>query len=333
MSNQSRGISGGRGNLEFPALHLTPREVALLKVYYDRCADNAGFFHGGAEELGQCDELCSRSGKRWSKETIRALNRSLEKKKAIQRYYYDRNQQEIDPTKASTKQLGAQVSLRAVVLTPAGIHYLRWTFAYIHERETIRPKAWRKPVFERQPGQAVSSSIPEGTAQALDQGTHQATRQVPDQGTHQAALLKGTGTDQIKSASDGARIRDLIQQFGQSAVDLAASECELVGLPPDAERLERILAAPRPSVSITWKDAEDVLRDKISAGSLEIVRQAFLTERDGILIFTDEVPGHLRMLLERVCGRVLFEHESSTPTRTRRQYWQETTSPRQEAFA
>lgn len=126
-----------------------------------------------------------------------------------------------------------------------------------------------------------------------------------------------------RSESDRQRMGVLERRFGREMVDLAISECELAGIPASPEQLEDILFQDRPKARITWADAERALQDKISPGSLEIIRRAFLAERDGLLIFADHVPGHLRMLLERVCGDVFFEPEAAgAGSSTRREFWQ-----------
>ena len=125
-----------------------------------------------------------------------------------------------------------------------------------------------------------------------------------------------------RSGSDRQRLGFLERRFGREMVDLAISECELAGIPATPEHLEKILFQDRPKARITWADAERALKDKISPGSLEIIRRAFLVERDGLLIFADHVPGHLRMLLERVCGDVFFE-PPGVGSDTRREFWQE----------
>lgn len=124
--------------------------------------------------------------------------------------------------------------------------------------------------------------------------------------------------------SAAERIAFLERRFGQRALELARSECELAGLEATPELLEKILYREPVKPQVSWAEMESMLARKISPGSLDLIRAAFIGERDGLLIFADALPDHLRILLERASGRVFFEPQSalaSAPGSDRRSFW------------
>lgn len=123
------------------------------------------------------------------------------------------------------------------------------------------------------------------------------------------------------AGDEAERRRSLADRFGIEAVRLAESECQLSGQPVTAANLESVLGAgARPAGD--WPSLESTLARKISPGSLDLVRQAFIAEREGLLIFADRLPERLKALLERMSDRVFFEPAAALTGLTRRQFWE-----------
>lgn len=123
------------------------------------------------------------------------------------------------------------------------------------------------------------------------------------------------------AAEEAERRRKLAERFGVETVRLAESECQLSGQPVTAANLEALLGAgARPAGD--WPSLESTLARKISPGSLDLVRQAFIADREGLLIFADRLPERLKALLERMSDRVFFEPAAALTGLTRRQFWE-----------
>lgn len=105
------------------------------------------------------------------------------------------------------------------------------------------------------------------------------------------------------------RIDFLRSRYGDSDVDAAFSECHLGGILPTPENLEQLLYGKREYKrnASGWKDMETYLREKISAHSLEHIRRSFMTEEGGVLIFSDDLPPHLKRIIKQLNTNVFFE--------------------------
>ncbi len=124
-----------------------------------------------------------------------------------------------------------------------------------------------------------------------------------------------------RAADEAEQRRRLTDRFGAEAVRLAESECQLSGQAATLENLEAVLLeSVRPAGD--WPALESTLARKISPGSLDLVRQAYIAEREGLLIFADRLPERLKTLLERMSDRVFFEPAAALTGLTRRQFWE-----------
>ncbi|MBX7058524.1 MAG: helix-turn-helix domain-containing protein [Leptospirales bacterium] len=125
------------------------------------------------------------------------------------------------------------------------------------------------------------------------------------------------------AGGEQSRVDHLGRRFGAAALQQARNECELAGLPPSATNLESILYRADNPRTGSWTHLETMLASKISAGSMALIRNAFLGEREGLLVFADDLPGQLKILLERCAGRIFFEPVLTGAMQTRKDYWQE----------
>jgi hypothetical protein len=119
---------------------------------------------------------------------------------------------------------------------------------------------------------------------------------------------------------DADRIAFFERRFGREMVDLAISECDLAGMPATAENIARLLYREAPRGGTSYAELARALQARISPGSFEMIEGAFREEREGLLVFADSLPGHLRVLLQRMCDQVFFEPERE-PAATRRDFW------------
>ena len=107
--------------------------------------------------------------------------------------------------------------------------------------------------------------------------------------------------------NENVRWQFLERRFGAEAVRLARSECRLGGLADDVGNVEKLLyhADGRPRTS--WDEIKRSLAKHISATSLDSICSAFIGEQENLFIFKDELPIHLKTLLQQACPRVFFE--------------------------
>lgn len=124
-------------------------------------------------------------------------------------------------------------------------------------------------------------------------------------------------------ANEQSRLDFLNRRFGSHALELARNECALTGASPTAANLEMILYRSPGSSPTGWSTLETMLASKISAGSMALIRNAFLGEKAGLLVFSDDLPGQLKVLLERTGERVFFEPTPVSADQSRRSYWRE----------
>ncbi len=115
----------------------------------------------------------------------------------------------------------------------------------------------------------------------------------------------------------------LVRRFGKRNVDLAISECQLAGIPPQAENLKKLLYATESNHRKTWIEMEKYLTDKISPGSLAIIRESLIEERDGLIIFSDRVPQYLRQVIKQLNQNVFFEPALQEEQTTSRHFWKD----------
>lgn len=143
---------------------------------------------------------------------------------------------------------------------------------------------------------------------------------VPENERGTSAGLPPTASTQATSDEDQSRLAFFERRFGREMVDLAISECDLAGMPATAENIGKLLYRDRPQSRITFAELTRVLQARISPGSFQIIESAFREEREGLLVFADILPGHLRVLLQRMCDQVFFEPEREAAG-NRRDFW------------
>ena len=119
-------------------------------------------------------------------------------------------------------------------------------------------------------------------------------------------------------AGTPAELAGLKARHGHEAVRLALSECELSGLPPSAGNIQKILYRGDAPQGESWSDVEEFLASRISPGSLKMIRESLIEERDGVLVFQDSLPEYLKQLLRRFDHRLFFE---PMPATSRREFW------------
>lgn len=122
----------------------------------------------------------------------------------------------------------------------------------------------------------------------------------------------------VQDAAEGKSsldLQDLKIQYGENEVQKAVNECRLSGMQLRKENLEKILYRNPPSGGVSWTELAVELNKKISRGSMVMIENAFLEEKGGMLFFSNQLPGHLKVLLEQVSGNVFFEPEFSPVNR------------------
>ncbi len=124
-----------------------------------------------------------------------------------------------------------------------------------------------------------------------------------------------TGHKGIKdtSAAEEEKWGFLKRRFGTEAVKLAASECRLSSIAANTTNVEKILYNNKRS-SHTWSELKKDMSKHISPNSLDLICHAYVDEQDGLLIFKDNLPAHLKTLLQRLCSQVFFEPTENLAT-------------------
>ncbi len=169
---------------------------------------------------------------------------------------------------------------------------------------------WRDP---KTPPWGAVSGPPEG-AEVTPRGVHESQhREASSDPPYNQIHISINNHVQEADLKKLLNTEPYVRRFGKRNVDLALSELELAGLEKTEENLKKILI---PSVSqkkrLSWPDIEKYLCEKISPGSLDILRQAFLKEEDGIFIFSDEIPKYLKNILQQLNTDVFFEPAAKT---------------------
>ncbi len=98
----------------------------------------------------------------------------------------------------------------------------------------------------------------------------------------------------------------LREEFGSREVDLAISEAKLGDLPVNPETIYKILSK-KYSKSSNLEEILNELKYKISEGSFELIQNAFIQERNGYFIFSDELPLYLKNILVKLSEKILFD--------------------------
>ncbi|MDH5657106.1 MAG: helix-turn-helix domain-containing protein [Spirochaetia bacterium] len=113
----------------------------------------------------------------------------------------------------------------------------------------------------------------------------------------------------------------LKKQFGEHEFNLALSECRMTGIPETHESLEKILYRSRALRGTTWSQIEEHLSQKISSGSLQMIKNSFLGEKNGAFFISDSLPEYLKELLKREYTGILFEPDGIKTERQK--FWHE----------
>ena len=114
--------------------------------------------------------------------------------------------------------------------------------------------------------------------------------------------------------------REMREQYGDEKVDLAISECQLAGIKVNFQSLLKILKQKQGLKSSvcdsrdTWESLVRYLQGKISPTSLELIKQAKIDDKNGVFVFRSALPLHLKSLLEKICGQVIFEPDIERPS-------------------
>lgn len=111
-------------------------------------------------------------------------------------------------------------------------------------------------------------------------------------------------------ANNGQEFPDLALRFGDQAVIQAIQECHLSDLPVVHSNIEKLLSHAE-SIS-SWSNILQELKHLVTPGSYELLKQGFKLEDDGVLFFSDCLPDHLRVMLNKTAGKMqlVFEPES-----------------------
>ncbi|GIX42540.1 MAG: hypothetical protein KatS3mg129_2273 [Leptospiraceae bacterium] len=115
----------------------------------------------------------------------------------------------------------------------------------------------------------------------------------------------------------------LKKQFGEKNVEKAISEAKLADIPVDYNTIYKILTG---SLS-NYNQAQSVedfykeLEDKISENSLNLIKNSFLKEKNGYLIFSDELPLYLKNILIKLSDKILFENIKDHTNLALREGW------------
>lgn len=99
---------------------------------------------------------------------------------------------------------------------------------------------------------------------------------------------------------------ELRRQFGSKNVDLAISEAKLAGLPITYANVEKILKSNHYSF-ISFEKILEILKDKVSENTFKIIKDSFLREENGFLIFSDSLPIYIKNILYKISENILFE--------------------------
>ncbi len=113
---------------------------------------------------------------------------------------------------------------------------------------------------------------------------------------------------------------ELRKQYGSKNVDLAISEARLADLPINFSNIEKILRSNGFSVNDSKKIFE-TLKQKVSENTYKIIRQSFLREENGFLVFSDSLPLYMKNILYKLCDNILFEPIQTSTNFASRDHW------------
>lgn len=118
---------------------------------------------------------------------------------------------------------------------------------------------------------------------------------------------KAEGEGGQTNAAENERRRVMIRRFGKRAVELAESECRLGGMESSMGNVQKILYRAGTESEDNWGEVKRFLEARISPASLRMIEDAFITDRDGVLIFRDNLPPRLKELLMQTTRNIFFE--------------------------
>lgn len=124
--------------------------------------------------------------------------------------------------------------------------------------------------------------------------------------------INNTQSTETGEANENENWTMLTKQFGERAVELARSECKLGGIEPSEASVRKILYRGESQQRESWTDVQEFLANRISPGSLKLIQDALIEQRDGILVFQNEMPEYLKQLLRRFDLRLYFEPASNS---------------------
>ena len=142
----------------------------------------------------------------------------------------------------------------------------------------------------------------------------------PPPGYNQIHININHQVPQELSGGEESRLAFLKRRFGAEAIDRARNECRLAGLPERSETLEKILYPHAGANEPSWPDLAEDLARQISQASMDRIQNAFLEQREGMFVFRDVLPEHLRAIIERHCENVFFEPEEQASV-SRKEFW------------
>lgn len=121
----------------------------------------------------------------------------------------------------------------------------------------------------------------------------------------------------INHQQEAKKHSELIQRFGEKAVELARNECKLAGLPETDYEIEKILCRNDESNAMTWSEVLECIQDRISPGSFRLIQNSFQSEEDGLIIISDQLPGFLKRILHNITRNIFFEPAEPGPVGAR----------------
>ncbi len=114
--------------------------------------------------------------------------------------------------------------------------------------------------------------------------------------------------------------KKLKSQFGEREVELAISEAKLGDLPMDPETIYKILTN-KFQKSLGIDEVLNELKNKISENSLKVIKNLYLGEKDGFLVFSDKIPSYLKNILIKHVENILFEATNTETNSDLREKW------------
>ncbi|MFN3603416.1 MAG: helix-turn-helix domain-containing protein [Leptonema sp. (in: bacteria)] len=129
-----------------------------------------------------------------------------------------------------------------------------------------------------------------------------------------------TNTSEKKSQENLDEFYELRKQFGSQNVDLAISEAKLADLPITYATIEKILKANHWNF-MRFETLLEILKQKVSESTFKIIKNSFLREENGFLIFTDSLPMYLKNILYKLCENILFEPVNPSTNFATRMEW------------